>query len=128
MLKPDAGAITWIDLTAGNADEVKAFYQRVVGWTAEPVEMGGYSDFNMLPPGAERPVAGICHARGTNAGLPAHWLIYIIVADLDASVGLCNECGGEVLTPIKCESHGRIAVIRDPAGAVCALYEPAPGR
>jgi len=126
MPNSDAGVISWIDLTVGNADQLKAFYQRVAGWTPEPVDMGGYSDFNMLRAGTKEPVAGICHARGCNVGLPAQWIIYINVANLDASLGLCKGCGGEVLTPVKGSSHGRYAVIRDPAGAVCALYEPPP--
>lgn len=53
--------------------------------------MGGYSDFNMMPEGPDMPVAGICHARGTNAALPPQWLRYIVVADLDASVQRCTE-------------------------------------
>jgi predicted enzyme related to lactoylglutathione lyase len=89
-----AGMISWIDLTVANADEVKAFYQRVAGWTSQPVDMGGYDDFNMLPAGAQRPVAGICHARGPNTGLPAQWMIYITVANLDSSLDLCKESGG----------------------------------
>lgn len=77
------GVISWFDLTVENADEVRDFYEKVVGWTSSQVEMGGYSDFNMETP-EQKTVAGICHARGENADLPAQWMIYINVADLDA--------------------------------------------
>ena len=40
-----------------------------------PVPMGDYSDFRMHPPGDPQPVAGICHAKGENAGLPPVWMI-----------------------------------------------------
>jgi len=43
-----------------------------------------------------RVVAGICHARGENAGLPPVWLVYITVADLDESLRRCVEGGGAV--------------------------------
>ena len=125
--KPKIGAIAWIDLTVGAARDVRDFYQDVVGWTAVDVEMGGYSDFTMHPPGGGDPVAGVCHARGPNADLPAHWLIYITVADLDRSLARCRARGGAILAgPKGMGSAGRYAVIRDPAGAVAALIQPDP--
>ena len=125
--KPGIGAIAWIDLTVAAARDVRDFYQDVVGWTAGDVEMGGYSDFTMHPPGGGDPVAGVCHARGPNADLPAHWLIYITVADLDHSVARCRARGGAILAgPKGMGSAGRYAVIRDPAGAVAALIQTEP--
>jgi len=35
----------------------------------------------MIPPESNDPVAGICHARGANANLPAQWLIYVAVQE-----------------------------------------------
>jgi uncharacterized protein len=125
MSTPIAGQIGWFDLTTPDAEEVRNFYQRVVGWVADPVQMDGYNDFCMRPPDAETPVAGICHARGTNAALPAQWLLYITVADLPHSLQECAAAGGEVIVPARPAGGGKMAVIRDPAGAVCALYEAA---
>jgi uncharacterized protein len=125
--RPRIGAIAWIDLTVEAAPEVRDFYQEVVGWTSGDVEMEGYSDFTMHPPGGGDPIVGVCHARGPNAGLPAQWLIYVTVADLDRSLAKCRARGGAVLAgPKGMGSAGRYAVIRDPAGAVAALIEPAP--
>jgi predicted enzyme related to lactoylglutathione lyase len=67
--------------------------------------------------GATEPVAGTCHSRGGNAGLPPVWLVYITVADLDASIARCQSLGGKILRPP--ESMGpkaRLCVIQDPAG------------
>lgn len=123
--RPQVGQIGWTDLTVGNAEEVRDFYSAVVGWEPEAVDMGDYSDFNMTVPGDGTPAAGICHARGTNAALPAQWLVYITVSDLDRSLGACAGRGGKVLSgPTGMGSTGRFAVIQDPAGAVAALYEP----
>ena len=119
------GRITWQDLTVPNADQVRTFYEKVVGWASLPQDMGGYHDFNMIAPGTEDCVAGICHAQGTNAGLPAQWLMYITVEDVDASVEKCREFGGLVVAGPSAMGGGRFCVIRDPAGAVCALYQPA---
>ncbi len=125
MAKPETGSIGWVDLTVEDAERVRAFYARVVGWRPSPVDMGGYSDFNMCAPGSGTPTAGVCHARGANADLPPQWLIYLIVEDLDASVAGCRELGGEVIAgPREMAGQGRYCVIRDPAGAAAALFKP----
>ncbi|MHC4768884.1 MAG: VOC family protein [Planctomycetota bacterium] len=124
--KPQVGTVGWMDLTVEHAQDVRDFYGEVVGWSASDVDMGGYSDFCMNTPGSGTTVAGICHARGTNAGLPAQWLMYITVEDLDASVDRVKALGGKVIAgPKDMGAQGRYCVIEDPAGAVAALYAPA---
>ena len=118
------GAISWIDLTVDDASRMRDFYSEVVGWTSSGVDMGGYEDFNMMPPSSETPVAGVCHAQGSNADLPPQWLIYITVPDLDASIAKCTDLGGEIISgPRDLGPAARFCVIRDPAGAVAALFE-----
>lgn len=126
MNTPAAGSVAWFDLTVPDAGAVRDFYSAVAGWSVSPVEMGGYQDYCMIPPGASAPVAGVCHARGPNADLPPQWLIYITVPDLAASLAACTAKGGRVVRP-ECDLGGaRMAVVQDPAGAVAALYQPPP--
>ena len=122
---PAVGTIAWMDLTVPDAERVRDFYAAVAGWQPEPVDMGEYNDYAMIAPEPGTPAAGVCHARGMNADLPAQWLAYVIVSDLDASLQRCRELGGSVISAIKgVEGHGRYAVIEDPAGAVIALMQP----
>lgn len=125
--KPKIGAITWTDLTVKPAIKVRDFYAAVVGWKFSEVDMGGYRDFCMNQPGNSQPVAGVCHARGENADLPPQWLIYINVASLKQSLATCRRRGGKIVGPPRKMAGGRMAVIRDPAGAVVALFEPKKG-
>jgi predicted enzyme related to lactoylglutathione lyase len=108
-----------------SAEKVIAPAQAAIkGWTPSPVSMGDYSDFNMNAPKSGQPTAGICHARGANADLPAQWLMYVVVEDIGKSRARCEELGGKLLTPIKdMGGEGRYCVIQDPAGAVAALWE-----
>ena len=121
---PPVGTIIWRDLTVNDAEAIRDFYSTVVGWRAQPVTMGSYQDYNMVPPEAREPEAGICHARGENADLPSQWLIYIVVDDIDQSVEDCVRLGGAIVAPPRGMMGGRFCVIRDPAGAVCGLYQP----
>ena len=117
------GTIAWTDLTIENAGEIGDFYAKVIGWKPSPVDMDGYNDFTMNLPGSGRPIAGVCHARGGNSDLPAQWLNYIVVKDVEASISACLELGGTVVSgPKNYGDRGRYCVIRDPAGAVIALY------
>lgn len=120
------GSVGWFDLTVEHAEQIRDFYTQVVGWSFSRIDMGGYFDYNMLLPASDTPVAGICHARGENADLPSQWLLYITVADIDASAKICADLGGKVLSQPKSIGHyGRICVIQDLAGAVAALFQPA---
>ena len=119
---PKPGEISWTDLTVEQAEQIRDFYQAVVGWTPEPLSMGTYSDFVMNANGTG--TAGICHARGSNADLPPVWLIYITVDDLDHSLDECERLGGSLVSAPRSYGGGRYCVIKDPAGAICALYQP----
>ena len=118
------GKIGWIDMTVDDADGIRDFYKSVVGWETEAVSMGDYSDYSMTLPGSGEAVSGICHARGGNAEIPGGWLIYITVADVEASAAACTANGGEVLVGPKGLAGGHFCVIRDPSGATAALYQP----
>lgn len=123
--KPEIGSITWCDLTIKDAEIVKDFYSQVVGWKPEAVTMGEYNDYSMVAPESDKVAAGVCHARGVNAKLPPQWLIYITVKDVMKSAELCEDLGGEVIVPVKkISNYGTFCVIKDPAGAVCALFQP----
>jgi len=117
------GSITWTDLTVDDAERIRDFYNAVTGWTPVALSMGTYADFVMKADTGEE-VAGICHARASNSDLPPVWLIYITVEDLEHSLQECHRLGGSVLTTPKSYAGGRFCVIRDPAGAICALYQP----
>src|ERR1035438_9536282 len=107
------GQIGWIDLTVPDATGLRDFYQAVTGWTPSPVKMGDYNDFCMHPPGDAQPVAGICHAKGENVGLPTVWLIYITVDDLDLGIRRCQELGGKLRRPTTAMgASGRFCVDR----------------
>jgi predicted enzyme related to lactoylglutathione lyase len=121
--KPPVGTIGWVDLTVPDAAPLRDFYQAVAGWTPQAVDMGDYADYGMAREDGTG-VAGICHARGSNAYVPPHWVIYIIVADLDASLSACTSRGGTQLGPVREMGPGqRFCLIRDPAGAVAGLFQ-----
>lgn len=82
--------------------------------------MGSYNDFNMN--NVQGTIAGICHAKGDNADLPAQWLMYVRVENAQLSAQKTLELGGEIIkgpTEYGGESY---FIIRDPSGAILAVY------
>lgn len=122
--RPATGSVAWIDLTTGKAPELNTFYQKVVGWKSEPTSMGEYDDFTLLQPETNDPVAGVCNDRGSNTGFPQHWLMYVVVDDLTASLDAVLALRGEVIRSPQPLSGGTFAIIKDPVGAVLALFQP----
>jgi predicted enzyme related to lactoylglutathione lyase len=117
------GSVVWRDLTVPDAKALCTFYERVVGWSSAEHDMGDYVDYEMKEPASGTTVAGICHARGTNAGLPPQWLVYVVVADVEEAARRCREGGGEVVDGPRSMGAKAFCVIRDPAGAVLGLIE-----
>jgi predicted enzyme related to lactoylglutathione lyase len=122
--KSEVGKIGWVDMSVGDADGVRDFYKAVVGWETEDVSMGDYSDYVMKMPDTGDGVAGVCHARGSNADLPPGWLIYIVVEDVEISAAACTANGGKIVLEPRGLAGGRFCVIEDPGGSVAALYQP----
>lgn len=115
------GRIEWLDLTVDNAEGLKNFYCKVVGWKSTDVDMGSYSDFNINLPDTGDTVAGVCHARGSNAKMPAQWMVYVRVASVADSAAECEKRDGKVLDGPRRMGGSNFCVIQDPAGAVMAL-------
>lgn len=111
------GRIGWVDLTVPEAEPVRDFWKAVVGFDGlEPCEMGGYEDWSLTSDG--RPVAGVCHARGANAGLPPVWMVYFTVDHLEEALAEVEAREGTVV-----KRQERMAVVRDPGGTVAALFQ-----
>lgn len=124
MTTPRPGTLGWLDLTVDDADGLRDFYADVVGWTTEALSMGDYDDHVMKA--GDEAVAGVCHRRGPNAHLPAVWMPYVVVADLERSLAAVTARGGERVGDVRDGGGGaKMALIRDPAGAWLTLWQPA---
>ena len=96
----------------------------MVGWTTSDISMGDYNDYCMASPEDGVVRTGVCHNRGANAGIPAAWIMYINVANLDDSIKAVVDGGGEVVNgPRKMGEKARYCIIKDPAGAYCGLFD-----
>jgi len=69
--------------------------------------------------------ANVAGATTAAEGVPAHWLVYVGVADLDAAAEALTGLGGTILEPpVAAAGVGRWAIVTDPQGAAFGLLEP----
>ena len=120
------GSFCWPELQTTNATGAKSFYSTLFGWTATDDEVGPDKFYTML------------HLRGLavgalyelskeqkEQGIPSHWGSYVSVADIDATAARAKELGAELLAPpFDVMDVGRMAVVKDPVGAVFSLWQP----
>jgi len=117
----DPGTICWIDLASTDADGATEFYCALFGWTArEPIaNAGGYR--MLLSDG--RQVAGLAPCWGDTDR--SSWSTYVASADADATCSAALANGGEVvMEAMDVLDAGRMAILRDPAGAQVSVWQP----
>jgi hypothetical protein len=75
----------------------------------------------------DRPIGGTMKLpdEAVAGGARPHWLAYVTVPDVDATVARARELGATVMRPpADIPTVGRYAVLADPQGALIAPYKP----
>ena len=120
------GTPSWIDLSTTDAEGALAFYGALFGWENDPQPTGPDSFYYMQRRGG-RAVCGLYQQMedDTSQGIPSHWTTYITVDDADDASAKAEKVGGAVLAePFDVFDAGRMAMLRDPEGAVFAMWQP----
>src|ERR1017187_3672103 len=120
------GAFCWFELATTDQAGAKKFYQSLFGWSAEDSPMGPNDYYTMFRVGG-RDAAAVCTIRPEQraAGVPSNWMIYIAVANAEATAKLAGELGATVVAPpFDVMDFGRMAVIKDPTGAMFSIWQP----
>lgn len=119
------GRFYWNELMTHDAEAAKRFYGGVLGWTFEAMPMpdGTYWIAKM----GDKPVGGMFPMSGPHFDrVPEHWVPYIAVDDVDARLKKAIAAGAVAMRePFEVPGVGRIAIIKDPSGAVSGWMTPA---
>jgi predicted enzyme related to lactoylglutathione lyase len=124
----EKGRFVWRDLMTNDLEGSIKFYTELFGWETQQVEMGGMGTYTFIEAGGRRD--GGMVAMDPSREIPAHWLSYLTVDDVDELVKRAPGLGAEVLyPPTDIPEVGRFAVLADPTGAAFAPFkgtEPPP--
>ncbi len=124
----------WYDLLTNDREAAVRFYGAVLGWGTQPFEVPGTEPYLMWTRSGV-PIGGsmTMPPHELEAGTKPHWLGYVAVDDVDATVEKAGSAGAKTLVPATdIPTVGRFAVLRDPQGAFLAVFRslqasPPPG-
>ena len=109
-----------IELSTTDPDKAKEFYSQLFDWKLHDMPMGEdtYTVINV----GEGTGGGIM--KNPVPDVPSHWLSYIHVDDLSASLEKAKALGGNVLhEKQEIPDYGWFGVLQDPTGAVFAMWQ-----
>ena len=119
------GTFCWADLGTPDARGAKRFYTELFGWQAEDRPVGPDAFYTMFSVRGRSVAALYQQDVQPDEAAPPHWLSYVSVDGAGPTAQRARELGGTVLDEaFDVLDVGRMAVIRDPTGAVVALWEP----
>jgi hypothetical protein len=121
------GTFVWPELGSTDQAAAKRFYPSLFGWRVEETPMAPdqppYTIFTLKG----RACAALYQLmpEQVQQGVPPHWGAYIAVDDCDATMEKVKAQGGAiVMGPYDVmKTYGRMAVCRDPQGAVFSLWQ-----
>ena len=115
---------SWLELNTHEPENAISFYAKTLGWEFESTllpEGGSY----WLARHQEQPVGGVFDLTDDDSqSIPAHWMTYMQVEDVEKAQEQALEAGGEVLRPVlELSGIGKLSVIADSSGALIGLIE-----
>lgn len=123
----EPGSLTWNDLVTSDVPAAARFYQELFGWTVTEVGTGGGPRYwtiahNGAAAGRNGGMRELLPEQ-VQGGVPPHWLPYLAVESVEASLASITRFGGLTLVPPTPVPAGKFAVLSDPQGAAIAIVE-----
>jgi predicted enzyme related to lactoylglutathione lyase len=116
------GSLSWTELRTRSRAAAAGFYHAVFGWDVESVQAGAESFITCLLDG--EPVAGMVELGAADGRSPSHWMPYFAVDGADGAASTAEALGGEVCEAPHDTAGHRLAVLRDPLGALFYVVGP----
>jgi uncharacterized protein len=119
------GRFCWIEANQVDSQAGKGFYSSLFSWELQDFPMGEGGVYTVFKKGG-KVVAGLFQLTPEllEAKVPAHWISYISVPDIEEGSRRVLELGGKVVkAPFDIQGSGKMAIIQDPAGAHFALWQ-----
>jgi predicted enzyme related to lactoylglutathione lyase len=115
----EPGSLCWNELNTRDPARAAEFYTSVFGWGTQGDE--SYTQWMI----GDSSVGGMMMMPDmVPAEVPAHWVVYFAVADVEASVKTISDSGGTIVVPpMAVPEVGTFSLAMDPQGALFAVIQ-----
>lgn len=120
QINDEVGAVAWYELYTPDIQRAGDFYTALLGATAE--RMPGEMEYHILKHD-DAAIAGMLPIDPAWGAMPAQWVGYFLVANVEQSVATVIANGGQIRGAIEPGAFGRFAALTDPQGAVFKIVE-----
>lgn len=118
------GSFCFVELGSTDQQQAKGFYQALFGWSDVDIPMGADGVYTLFQIDGRVAAAAYTMSEKEREQIPAHWQLYIAVENVDEAAKRASELGGAVIEgPFDVADQGRMAVVRDPAGAYFSMWQ-----
>lgn len=120
------GNFCWFELATSDWRAARKFYTDLFGWGVSEVPMGPDSPPYVMLQKNGKDVGALYQMQSeeAGAGMQPNWLTYVSVASADETAKKAKSLGGNAIKdPFDVFDFGRMAVLRDPHGAVFAIWQ-----
>ncbi len=116
-----------VELHTKDLPKAKQFYKSLFGWELQDMPMpGGGGTYSLIKVG-EGTGGGMMSCPDPNE--PSNWLAYVGVDNVREMTRHAQELGATVLQDVmEVGNYGTMSVLRDPTGAVIALWKDKGGK
>ena len=120
-MKP--GLFGWNELITSDIETAKKFYAEVFGWTSETKAVAPGWDYTLFKLG-DATVGGMIQLGPEQCPAKPQWLSYVFSEDVGADLAKAQAAGATVIKEaMEIPNTGTMAILRDPLGAVFALWK-----
>lgn len=122
--KAPHGTFFWNELHTTDPAKALAFFEKILGYSHTSMDAGG-GTYHILS--SKDGVGRGGMTANLSRGAAPHWLPYVSVDDVDATVARAKRLGATIpVTPEDIPGVGRVSVLQDPTGASLAIMKPMP--
>jgi predicted enzyme related to lactoylglutathione lyase len=119
--------LVWAILMSRDIESAKTLYGETLGWRFELFSADPYPIWVARSPEGRSVAAFVDSSRSDFPDAPELWLPYFVVENLDARLERADAFGATLLRPpFVLPGAGRVALLRQPGGAIVGWITAAP--
>lgn len=116
------GMFCWQELMTTNVDQAANFYKKLFGWNLQKLDAKSMK-YTVIK-NQKTDIGGMTMLMPEMKDLPSHWSTYFTTTNLDETVRIIKDNGGNIMTgPQDIPETGKFAICQAPDGTVFCLFQ-----